>query len=508
MDTPSQVSITDRWARLRFSIIGQLLSSPPPPRELHDALCALATRTWQHPITDAPVRFGVSTLERWYYRARKASRDPVRELSRKRRSDSGIPSVLHARMGMLLREQFSAHPSWSIQLHKDNLAAIVRADPTLGTMPSYATVRRYMLTHGMFRKRRVRHADRPGAEQAATARERREVRSYEVTHVHGLWHLDFHVASRKVLVPDGRWIVPRLLGVIDDHSRLICHAQWSEHETAQDLCHALSQAIMKRGLPRALLTDNGAAMIAAETTEGLLALGIHADTTRAYSPEQNAKMEVFWAQLEGRLMALLEGHKDITLALLNEATLAWIEGEYHQRTHSEIDTTPLDRFLTAPSVSRPSPSSEVLQRAFRMTATRTQRRSDGTFTLDGVRFEVPSRYRHLRTLTLRYARWDLSCVDLFDPKTRTRLCSLFPLDKAHNADRLRRRLEPTLDASTPLPNPPTSGIAPRLRELMEQYAASGLPPAYIPSNLTRQSSRNDSVMTHHDLDITDPEEPQ
>jgi putative transposase len=508
MDTPSQVSIADRWAQLRFSIIGQLLSSPPPPRELHHALCALAARTWQHPITAAPVRFGLSTLERWYYRARNATRDPVRELSRKLRSDSGIPSVLHARMGMLLREQYAAHPSWSIQLHKDNLAAILRADPTLGTMPSYATVRRYMLTQGMFRKRRVRHADRPGAEQAATAREHREVRSYEVTHVHGLWHLDFHLASRKVLLPDGRWIMPRLLGVIDDHSRLICHAQWSEHETAQDLCHALSQAIMKRGLPRALLTDNGAAMIAQETTEGLLALGIHADTTRAYSPEQNAKMEVFWAQLEGRLMAMLEGHKDVTLALLNEATLAWIEGEYHQRIHSEIDTTPLDRFLTAPSVSRPSPSSEVLQRAFRMTASRTQRRSDGTFTLDGVRFEVPSRYRHLRALTLRYARWDLSCVDLFDPKTRTRLCSLYPLDKAYNADRHRRRLEPTLDASKPLPNPPTSGIAPRLRELMEQYAASGLPPAYIPSNSTRYDSLHDSVVTTRDLDVTDPEESQ
>ncbi len=75
-------------------------------------------------------------------------------------------------------------------------------------------------------------------------------------------------------------------------------------------------------------------------------------------------------------------------------------------------------------------------------------------------------------------------------------------------DVLVRALEPTLDASKPLPNPPTSGIAPRLRELMEQYAASGLPPAYIPSNSTRHDSLHDSIVTTHDLDLTDPEESQ
>ena len=37
--------------------------------------------------------------------------------------------------------------------------------------------------------------------------------------------------------------------------------------------HGLCQAIQKRGLPRALLTDNGGAMIADEVTEGLRGWG-------------------------------------------------------------------------------------------------------------------------------------------------------------------------------------------------------------------------------------------
>ena len=86
------------------------------------------------------------------------------------------------------------------------------------------------------------------------------------------------------------------------------------------------------------MSDNGGAMLAAETIEGLSRLGIVHHTTLAESPEQNGKQENFWAQVEGRLMAMLEGEKDLTLELLNRATLAWLELEYNRKRHSEIGT--------------------------------------------------------------------------------------------------------------------------------------------------------------------------
>jgi hypothetical protein len=39
---------------------------------LHDALNALVAKTWRHPFTGLEVRFGCSTLERWYYVSKKA----------------------------------------------------------------------------------------------------------------------------------------------------------------------------------------------------------------------------------------------------------------------------------------------------------------------------------------------------------------------------------------------------------------------------------------------------
>ena len=472
MTVTNDPSQRDRWARLRFSIIGPLLAAPPAPGELQGALVVLCTKVWRHPLSGLDVRFGVSTLERWYYAARRAS-DPVAALKNRLRDDVGrfpslTPVVIDA-----LTAQYREHPGWTMQLHVDNLRVVLAATQT--ALPSYPTIRRYLLAHGMFRQARPQRA----TEGALAARERLEhleVRSFEVDHVSALWHLDFHHGSRRVLTAQGEWAKPYLLGVIDDRSRLVCHLQWYLDETAHSLVHGLCQAFMKRGLPRALMTDNGAAMLADETASGLAGLGIVHQTTLPYSPYQNAKQESFWGRVEGRLMAMLEGHKALTLEMLNQATQAWVEQEYHRTHHSEIGTTPLERYLSSPNVARECPGTAALAQAFRIEVTRRQRRSDGTLTLAGQRFEIPAQYRQLANVQLRYARWDLSLVDLLDARTGAVLCAVHPLDKSANADGQRRVLSrPASDTAAPTPG----GIAPLLRQLLADYAATGLPPAYL-----------------------------
>jgi len=100
--------------------------------------------------------------------------------------------------------------------------------------------------------------------------------------------------------------------------------------------------------------------------------------------------------------------------------------------------------------------------------------------VEGVRFEVPSAYRTLNRLRLRVARWDLSSVNLVDPRTGDYLATLYPLDKLKNADRRRRVLAEASLPPSPARKP--AGIAPLLRSLMADYAATGLPPAYLPKN--------------------------
>jgi len=109
---------------------------------------------------------------------------------------------------------------------------------------------------------------------------------------------------------------------------------------------------------------------------------------------------------------------------------------------------------------------------------RKQRRSDGTVSVEGKRFEVPSRYRHLERIYVRYAQWDLSQVNMVDVQNDTLVSRLFPLDKAANASGLRRTLDASAKADAPVATP--AGVAPLLKQLMADYAATGHPPAYIP----------------------------
>lgn len=479
MSKDERPSLYEAWGHLRFAVVGPLLASPPPRGELQCEFRRLSLRSWTHPTTGKPVRFGESTIERWYYQAKNACEDPVGRLRQKPRKDKGEQPSMGRELRAVLLEQYSAHRRWSYQLHYDNLEELVALKPEVGPLPSYSTVMRYMNGTGLVKGRRISSARTEAARRASERLDEREVRSYECDFVNGLWHLDFHHGSLKVLVASGEWAVPMCLGLLDDRSRLCCHLQWYEEETAQRLIHAFCQAIQKRAMPRALLTDNGSAMVAAETTQGLARLGIVHETTLPHSPYQNGKQESFWTQVEGRLLAMLEGCPDLTLHTLNDATQAWVELEYNRKIHDETGETPLERYLAGPDVGRPAPGSDALRLAFGMDESRTQRRSDGTVSIEGRRFEVPGRYRHIQQLTVRYTRWDLSTVHLMCRDTGKALCRLYPQDKAQNADGRRRMLSPLPAGQVTTPREP-AGMAPLLRRYLAEYAATGLPPAWLP----------------------------
>ena len=462
-----------QWATLRFVIIGRLLCEPPKRGELQKALAKLASRPWMLP--DGTRRtFGFSTIERWYYEASK-SQQPAEALRRRVRSDVGAERVMSKALLDELAAQYRVYPSWSYRLHADNLVALVEEQPELGQVPSYTTVRRRMKKRGWHKKRKTRTK---GQRRAAERLDNLEVRSYEKQHAHALWHWDFHECSRKVLLPDGRLVTPACLCILDDFSRLICHIQWYLKECAETLAHGLCQAFMKRGLPRSALSDNGGAMLAAEIRCALSDLSVVHETTLAYSPYQNGKQETLWERLEGRLVTMLSAVTGLRLDFLNRTTQAWAEQEYNRAKHTELGCSPLDRFLGGPSVERPSPQLDQLRFHFTRIVKRVQRRSDATISVGGVRYEVPSRMRHQDKLVVRYAEWDLGQVFVVDPRENRKLITtLYPQDKAANADGRRRHVDPVVpDAS----ERPREQVPPLLRKLLADYAETGLPPAYLP----------------------------
>ena len=64
------VRLNDLGDRFRpkgpLEVVGPLLASSPPAGKLRAKLERLSRRDWDHPTGKGPVRFSVSTIERWY----------------------------------------------------------------------------------------------------------------------------------------------------------------------------------------------------------------------------------------------------------------------------------------------------------------------------------------------------------------------------------------------------------------------------------------------------------
>jgi len=192
-------------------------------------------------------------------------------------------------------------------------------------------------------------------------------------------------------------------------------------------------------------------------------------------------------------MSMLENSEALTLEQLNVYTQAWVEQGYNHHFHEEIKCTPVERFMSGPSVLRPSVDMQTLQLAFSKKVNRKQRKSDGTITLDGVRFEIPNHLRTLDNISIRYRSWDLSFATIVDRRSNAELAKIRPIDKQKNANCLRRPLSEPGQASYPKEIKDSERVAPLLEQMLEDYSATGLPPAYLPKieNIHKQKENND-----------------
>ena len=156
MSETTQPGVHERWAHFRFAVVGELLAAPPARGDLHAELERLAERTWKR----APGERGADAVRLRHHRTAgtwrraHARQDPVAALRRKMRKDAGRQRSMGVELRRALRAQYRAHPSWSAQLHYDNLVTLAESRRDLRPVPSYWTVLRYLRAHGLERRPR------------------------------------------------------------------------------------------------------------------------------------------------------------------------------------------------------------------------------------------------------------------------------------------------------------------------------------------------------------------
>ncbi len=458
-------------AEFRHSILGELFARPPAKGELAERLRELSNKSWVPPGQSHPEQYCVRTLERWYAKVRKNPSDRVTALLPSRRSDLGIRHAVRPDHIAWLKQNIKDYSHWNIKLRSDNLSAVESLLPT----PSYSTVLRWFHAHGVY-STGIRGVHR---------KKTRETLSFESAFPGEVWHMDMHKGSRKILLPNGNYATAICIAYLDDHSRYCCHCQWVLLEDTDALVHITRQAFLKHGLPSKIHSDNGSAMISAEYETGLQRLGIRHERIIPRAAFQNGKIESFWNPIEGRLLKMLSRVEPLTLDILNQYTQPWVTFDYNQSIHSETGQKPIDRYMTERNVTSRSPDYNELGRAFRRVVSRLQRLSDGTVSLDGVTFQVPRAFRHMRKLHIAYCQWDLSSASIVDEQTHIEAAPLFPIDKNRNADGRRAPLPNLLEVENGNENTKTkivdsNVIPPLLSRYMKDFEKQSPVAGFIP----------------------------
>ena len=180
-----------------------------------------------------------------------------------------------------------------------------------------------------------------------------------------------------------------LVSLMDDASRLITHSAFCPGETALDIEGVLKQAILKRSLPRKLVIDNGPAYRAGSLQSICARLSIQLVYCRPYEPESKGKLERWHRVVRAQFLSELTHQHLQGLETLNTCLWAWVEQIYHQKVHSTLGCTPLQRWQQdLESMRSLGPFASNLDDLFYHRQSRRVRK-DGTVSFDGRLFEVP-----------------------------------------------------------------------------------------------------------------------
>jgi len=378
-------SNSHQTALTRFRVMNFIDDLLRCERRLSQALAEASRQPWPDENGDY---YAVRTLEDWWYAYKKGGFNALLPAPR---SDQGRTRVLDEATAAWVLEQVTQNPQIPVKVlygHWDQQGR---------PLPSVSVIYRHLRRQGLDR-----------ASLRAGRLESGPTKAFETPHVNDLWMVDF--SPGPTLRVGDKSLPTHLCVLIDDHSRLLPFAAYYRQANTEAFHHALKEAVLRRGLPRKLYTDQGKPFINAHTRIVCAQLGIRLLHCRPYHSWSKGKIErvIFSIQQGFESTLRLEGNQAHDLDQLNAKLSAWIQTVYHQRIHSSIQESPEARFQRAAKTLRHLEADQDIDRLFYLHLYRAVRKN-GTIRLDGQLYEVP--------LSLRALKVQLR----FDPFTRQRL---------------------------------------------------------------------------------------
>ena len=382
----------------------------------------------EHDIPHSQRRtISLTTLYRWQHLYQAGGFEALKPQAR---ADRGQPRVVSPdtldRAEALKREQ-PLRSARSIA----NMLALDKTNPIPEARLAPRTLRRHLAQRGAT------------TAQLLTQQRPKPYRRFERSHFGDLWQGD---AMHGPWLPDPakpdqqRQVF--LFAFLDDHTRLVPHAQFYWNEQLPRLEDCFKRAILRYGRPLAVYVDRGKVYTSHQFDTICASLGIQRILASPYYPEGKGKIERFFQFVQSDFLPELARSTVTSLSQLNQSLLAWIEVLYQRKLHTETGQAPLERYHQDPQpASRPADPSQ-LRTAFLHRAQRKITKT-ATFSFQGNRYRVPP-YLRGQTVQLRYDPFDLAHLEVWLQDTFLQLAQ---------PDRLLTTIHPDVEPD-PLPKPP------------------------------------------------------
>ena len=325
-------------------------------------------------------RYSPKTLQAWLADYRRYG---LSGLVKEHRNDKGKSRKITAEIGDKIVEVRKENPRMPVTVLYDKLISDSVIDPV---NISKSTLYRFvedMSIKGAFRE----------------DEEEKETRRFTHEHVGDLWQADVLYGPRIKI--GGKKLATYLHMIIDDCSRYPVHTEFYLTQNFESLRHCFKEAVMRRGVPRLLYTDNGKIYRSQQFEFICASLGCTSLHSQPFVPQGRGKVERMFRTVRMRFLSGLDAESITSLDELNRRYFQWLETDYLRKTHSSLGgLSPHDVLMSQVENLKLITDRAALDEAFLYRLSR-KIQHDATVQIDNILYETDPAFAGKR-LELRF----------------------------------------------------------------------------------------------------------
>jgi putative transposase len=315
--------------------------------------------------------YSVKTLESWLCDYNKRG---LEGLIRSIRSDKGKHRKISTELGEEIISRRKANPKIPITILYEQLVADGLIDPLNISRP---TLYRYI-------------EDLSIAGEFNNDVEKPESLRFSHEHVNDLWQGD--VMYGPYITVNRKKIQTYLHMFIDDASRYPAYSQFYLAQNFETLRHCFKEAVLRRGIPRLVYTDNGKIYRSQQFEYICASLGCTLLHSQPFEPQGRGKVERMFSTVRMRFLSTLDPSTIQDLDALNQRYFRWLEEDYIRKAHAGLNgQSPHDVFMSQVSKLKLVNDIARINENFLLRITR-KIQPDATTQIDNILYETDSRF--------------------------------------------------------------------------------------------------------------------